>query len=291
MQQTTDRLRDIRRGTRRAALVLAVGLGSAAVLPSLATAAIYIDPVLLDHQDRTTVQRLVVAEAVGNGSVPVPLALAVVDVESGFVSRTLDSSGAIGLMQILPATAESEFGAAADTLWDPATNVRLGLRRLAGLHDRYDGDWELALSHFRGGELAKANGRYRAHDYTRAYVERVIRCWRRYQRDRLVRAWIREARGESRFVADDAPRFGGGTAYESGSAHWRPAYAPRLPHYRYRGHDRLAEGCDETAAPGWPRGYRFNGGGRWSAVEGGFSAGFRSRGGRWKAVTGGTRFR
>ncbi len=289
MQQAIHR----RRGARHAALVLALaaGIGAAIVLPAPTAASIFIDPIRLGQQDRTTVQRLVVAEAVSNGTVPVPLALAVVDVESGFVPRTVGSSGAIGLMQILPATAESELGATADTLWDPATNVRLGLRRLAGLHDRYGGDWALALSHYRGGELTQANGRYRAHDFTRAYVERVIRCWRRYQRDRLVRAWIREARGESRFVADDAPRFEDRAAFGSGSRPWRSAYEPRpLPDYRYRGRYRLADGCDETAAPSEPRRHRFSGAGRWLVIEGGPAPRFR-RGGRWVAVTGGTRFR
>ena len=152
-------------------------------------------------------------------------------------------------MQILPATAKSEFGASAGTLWDPASNVRLGLRLTRPVFaDRYDGDWELALSHFRGGELPReSNGRYRAHDYTRAYVEQVMRCWRRYQRDRDgAGTWIREARGESRFVADDNSfRFGpldcltkAGDPPTGGTRGTLRASA----HYRYRGHDRLAEG-------------------------------------------------
>ena len=77
--------------------------------------------------------------------------------------RTIGYSGTVGVMQLHPDVAKSEFGADADTLRDPATNIRLGLRWLARLHERYDEDWELALSHYRGGELAKDDGRHRAH--------------------------------------------------------------------------------------------------------------------------------
>ncbi len=303
MQHSTRK----RRRALRAALVLAAGLGPAFALPAVATASIYVDPAGLAREDRAAIQRLVVAEAIGNGTVPAPLALAVVDVESGFVPRTVGASGAIGLMQILPATATGELGTAADALWDPATNVRLGLGRLAGLHDRYGGDWALALSHHRGGELAQEDGRYLAHDYTRAYVERVMDCWRRYQRDRLVRAWIREASGAPRFVAGDtawyAPRYTDRVAVRDRTIRWHSADGGRDPHHHYRArhrvHDRrAAEGCDERVTEGgrfrghpgpW---YRFHTGGRWSAVEGGPAPRFRTGGGgRWVAVTGGPRFR
>ena len=305
MKQST---RKRHRAALHAAAVLAAGLGPVFALPAVATAGIYIDPAALAREDRAAIQRLVVAEAVGNGTVPAPLALAVVDVESGFVPRTASASGAIGLMQILPATAKSELGADAEALWDPATNVRLGLRRLASLHDRYGGDWALALSHHRGGELAQVDGGYRAHDYTRAYVERVMDCWRRYQRDLLVRAWIREASGAPRFVADDtawyAPRYADrGAVVRDRTIRWHSADGGRRPdHQRYRHrhrvHDRrAAEGCDEMAAGGgrfrglpepW---YRFHGGGRWWPVEGGPAPRSRFGGGRWVAVTGGPRFR
>ena len=285
------------RGIRRAALILAAGLGPGAVLPPVAGAAIYVDRANAVVEDRAAIQRLVVAEAVRHGTVPAPLALAVVDVESGFVPRTVGTSGAIGLMQILPATAKREFAADADALWEPVTNVRIGLGRLGRLHDRYGGDWELALSHFRGGELRGEAGRYRPHGYTHGYVERVMRCWRRYQRDPLVRAWIREARGGPRFVAaEPVPRFEKRGASARPAIRWESAADSVRPRYHLRGqHRRIAERCDETYPPRWPAGRRFGagagGGGRWTAIEGAPSPAFRIRGGRWVAVTGGPRFR
>ena len=298
MQRTNDR----RRSVWRAALIITIGLGA---LPSSA-ATERDNPAWSSPWDRTEVQRLIVSEAVANGTVPAPLALAVVEVESGFVSRTVGASGAIGLMQLPPAVVKSEAGVAvegdagveAEMLHDPATNVRLGLRRLARLHERYGGDWELALSHFRGGELPKEEGRYRAHDYTRAYVQRVMRCWRHYQRDRLVRAWIREARGAPRFVMDDAdpwfgPRMASGT--RSVPKHWIYASPSAYDRHRawyshHRGEHRPAEGCDMQALRSRPP-RRFNGNGRWTALDGAPSSDFRSLGGHWVAVTGDTRFR
>ena len=286
------------RGIRRAALVLAAGLVPGAGLPLVAGAAIHIDPARLVVQDRAAVQRLVVAEAVRNGRVPAPLALAVVDVESGFVPRTVGTSGAIGLMQVLPAVAEREFAAEADALFEPVTNLRIGLGRLARLHARYEGDWELALSHYRGGELRQKAGRYLAHGYTLAHVERVMRGWRRYQRDPLVRAWIREATGMPRFVAA-APnsRYEERAAWTRPTLRWESATDSLPSRDDLRHHDRhRAERCDEVHPPRWPAGRRIGAsgganGGRWTAIEGVPTRALRFRGGRWVAVTGGPRFR
>ena len=302
MLKTTGRLR---RG-RRANHVLAAALGAALALPSLAAAnALPPSPAAPAPGDtapawpgpwtRTDVQRLVVTEAVvGNGKIPAALALAVAEVESDFVPRTIGAGGAVGIMQILPAIAKSELGADVAALKDPATNVRLGLRWLARLHERYDGDWELALSHFRGGKLMQVEGRYRPHEYTRSYVRRVMRCWRSYERDPLVQAWIRDANGAPRFVAG-----GTGTRLEARTAggwdahQWWHAHVPYPYYHHHRERFRAAHlPCDEPAAWHEPVPHRFNGGGRWTAIEGTPSVRHRYEG-PWVPVTGagGGRFR
>ena len=300
MMQTTGRQR---RG-RRANHVLAAALGAALALPSLAAAAATLlpspaapvpgdaAPVWPGPWTRTEVQRLVVTEAAGNGKVPAALALAVAEVESDFVPRTIGAGGAVGVMQLLPATAKGELGADVAALKDPATNVRLGLRWLARLHERYNGDWELALSHFHGGELARKDERYRPHEYTRSYVRRVMRCWRYYERDLLVQAWIRDANGAPRFVAGGTgPRLeasvaGGWDAHQGRYVH---VYRPHHHRERFRA---VHYPCDEPAAWHEPAPHRFNGGGRWTAIEGTPSVSYRQRG-PWVPVTGagGGRFR
>ena len=85
-------------------------------------------------------------------------------------------------------------------------NVRAALDHLADLHARYDGDWRLALSHFRGGPLRALAGDagYRSHDYTDAFADDVAHWERLYRRDPVVAAWIRQASGMPRFVDGSA---------------------------------------------------------------------------------------
>ena len=300
MKQTTGR----QRRARRAIHVLAAALGAALVSPSLAAANILLAspaatvagdaaPAWPGPWSRIEVQRLVVTEAVANGKVPSALALAVAEVESDFVPRTIGASGTIGVMQLLPATAKSELGADAAALKDPVTNVRFGLRWLARLHERYDGDWELALSHFRGGKLAQEDGRFRPHQFTRSYVRRVMHCWRHYERDLLVRAWIREANGAPRFVSrGTGPRIEARAASGWDPHRWQHVHASDS-HYHYHARFRAAHHwCDEPAVLPGRATHRFNGGGRWTANEGTPSVRYR-HGGSWIPVTGagGGRFR
>ncbi len=122
---------------------------------------------------RFEVKRLVMAEAM-DSDVPVSLALAVAKVESDFNARALSSAGARGVMQIMPATARDEFGVSPKRLWEPRTNIRLGVRFLEQLHDQYNGRWDLALSHYNGGTV-KGN---QPHTYTRKYI-RTVKKWQR----------------------------------------------------------------------------------------------------------------
>lgn len=93
------------------------------------------------------------------------LVTAIVAVESGFDTEAVSPKGAVGLMQVLPATAE-RYGLApdarrtvADKLHDPGTNLRIGTRYFADLLTRFDGDLSLALAAYNAGE-----GSVAAHD-------------------------------------------------------------------------------------------------------------------------------
>ena len=156
-------------------------------------------------------QRLLVDEARATGVVPAALALAVAKEASDFNHHVASATGEIGVMQIAPVVAASEYGVSADELWDPVTNVRVGLQYLSHLHWLYRGDWELALSHYRGGPLHWHAGRYWAHDYTRAYVDRVTRWWRRYRWDPMIRFPIRRGNKAGPFAESfrgyEFPRF------------------------------------------------------------------------------------
>ena len=92
-------------------------------------------------------------------------------VESNYDPFAVSNKGALGLMQLVPATAR-RFGVA--DVFDPAQNVEGGVRYLKYLLDLYEGDHRLALAAYNAGEGTVE--RYRGvppFRETRDYVYRV----------------------------------------------------------------------------------------------------------------------
>ncbi len=115
-----------------------------------------------------------------NLGVPISLALAVAKVESNFNPKALSHAGARGVMQIMPATAEKEYGIERDKLWEPRVNVRLGLHFLKRLLVRYRSRVDLALSYYNGGSRVGDLPNARVIPATRGYVTKVMRLQRSY---------------------------------------------------------------------------------------------------------------
>jgi soluble lytic murein transglycosylase-like protein len=105
---------------------------------------------------------------------------AVIAAESAYNPRAVSPRGAIGLMQLLPATA-NRFG-----IGDPFVardNVFAGASYLKWLMGQFHDDLELVLAAYNAGEQAvvKAGGRIPPYPETQAYVPRVLaylRCAR-----------------------------------------------------------------------------------------------------------------
>ena len=111
------------------------------------------------------------AEATRRG-VSQSLVLAVIAVESAGRARARSPKGALGLMQLIPATAQ-RFGVR--DAFDPAQNVAGGVEYLDYLLDRFGGDVILALAGYNAGEGAVDRyGGVPPFDETRAYVVRVL---------------------------------------------------------------------------------------------------------------------
>ena len=103
-------------------------------------------------------------------NVPVKLVRAVIQVESAYNQRARSPKGAMGLMQLMPATARQY--AVADP-YDPASNIEGGIKHLKSLLQRLP--VALALAAYNAGEAAvqRFNG-IPPYPETRNYVSRIL---------------------------------------------------------------------------------------------------------------------
>ena len=118
----------------------------------------------------------IIEKAAISASVEPNLLRAVIVVESGFNSRAVSKRGAVGLMQLMPATA-TRFGVS--NPYDPLQNVHAGARYLKFLIDRFGQDVRLALAAYTAGEDAvdRNGGQIPPFSETMAYVPRVMKIY------------------------------------------------------------------------------------------------------------------
>jgi len=126
------------------------------------------------------------------------LVAAVVEAESSGRPRAVSPAGALGLMQLMPATAAEiarELGLDEPTredLFEPEVNIRFGVYYLSKLRERFGDERELVIAAYHAGptrvdawrtsraDLASVDVvRELAFPQTRRYVERVMSLWRR----------------------------------------------------------------------------------------------------------------
>ena len=120
-------------------------------------------------------REMVEAAARKNG-LPPNFVHSVVRAESGYKADAVSPKGAIGLMQLMPATAKA-YGADPH---DPGQNVEAGAAYLRELLIKYDGDARRALAAYNAGPGAvdKYNG-VPPYAETQTYIERVLRGYRK----------------------------------------------------------------------------------------------------------------
>ena len=106
------------------------------------------------------------------------LVKAIIANESGFNANATSTAGAQGLMQLMPATAQS---VGVRNSYDPAQNVAGGTRYLKGLLDRFNGDVRLAVAAYNAGPGAvEKYGDVPPYAETQNYVQRVLQSHERY---------------------------------------------------------------------------------------------------------------
>lgn len=135
-----------------------------------------------DHYSATLLARAaqydaIIERAALSASVEANLLRAVIVVESGFNARALSKRGAVGLMQLMPATA-SRFGVS--DLYDAQENVHAGASYLKFLMGRFGHDVKLVLAAYNAGEeaVARNGGHIPPYAETMAYVPKVLSVYR-----------------------------------------------------------------------------------------------------------------
>jgi soluble lytic murein transglycosylase-like protein len=112
---------------------------------------------------------------------------AVIAAESGFDPQAISPKGAVGLMQLMPATAQ-RYGVTSDRtgtvvtkLTDPKTNINAGTRYLKDLIAMFPGQPELAVAAYNAGEGAvqKAGNKVPNYKETQNYVRTVMQLYNR----------------------------------------------------------------------------------------------------------------
>lgn len=129
------------------------------------------------------------------------LAAAIIREESQYDEKAVSVVGAVGLMQLMPVTANAvaqRYGFPAvgrEELFDQETNIRLGVRYLGQLLEQYGGSLAHAVAAYNAGPIAVNNwiALHRGRDQdefvelipyqeTRLYVKRVLRSYGEYRR-------------------------------------------------------------------------------------------------------------
>ena len=127
------------------------------------------------------IEQTIIQESLKSSFVSPSLALAVAETESSFRPHVVSHAGAIGIMQIMPNTAYGMYKVKKAALFDPKTNIQIGVRFLDHLIGKYKGRIDLALSHYNGGSRVVRDGKARLLPYTRDYVARILARSKHYK--------------------------------------------------------------------------------------------------------------
>jgi soluble lytic murein transglycosylase len=115
--------------------------------------------------------------------------LAMIKTESAFDHRARSRKGALGMMQILPATGESialELGLkwqGEDTLFDPTSNVLIGIHYLSELRGRFSDDMKIATAAYNRGPTDLSMRLRKGRGLKFRYVDRVYSYYNDFKKN------------------------------------------------------------------------------------------------------------
>lgn len=111
------------------------------------------------------------------------------DVDTLSVGERFGQQHAWGLMQVMGSVARAyRFEGAFTDLWDPETNLGIGMVHLRRLYRRHK-NWPDAIADYHTGTVEKQQGRYRDH----RFIARMFAMWSLYEMAERVRSGKRSA--------------------------------------------------------------------------------------------------
>ncbi len=125
--------------------------------------------------------RSAIARVASRYRLPGALIHAVVTTESAYDPNAVSRAGAVGLMQLMPATAR-RYGVS--NRKDPMANLNAGTRYLRDLLGMFDNNLVLAIAAYNAGENAVRKYRNQVPPFreTRHYVDKVLQYYRKYRK-------------------------------------------------------------------------------------------------------------
>jgi soluble lytic murein transglycosylase len=124
----------------------------------------------------------VIVNEAHRAGLPPKFVLAVIEVESSGRQDAVSEAGALGLMQIMPATGEFVAGRidvpwrGRESLFDPVINVRLGVNYLEGLIERY-ANVRIALAAYNAGPGDVSRRLRSGRPIPRGYADKVLAAY------------------------------------------------------------------------------------------------------------------
>jgi len=107
------------------------------------------------------------------------LVKAVIKVESDFDPRAVSDAGAMGLMQLMPATAST---LEIQNPFNPVENISGGVKHLSSLLSRFNGDLTLALAAYHAGaKKVESYGQVPPIEKTHRYIQKVMAAYKTYR--------------------------------------------------------------------------------------------------------------
>jgi soluble lytic murein transglycosylase-like protein len=133
-----------------------------------------------DTEERMVHQ--IILRAAGRHNVDPALVKAIIRAESGYDPKAVSKKGAMGLMQLMPRTAEA-LGVEDEDIFNPENNIDAGVKYLKQLLIQFHGNVRLAVAAYNAGtkKVKKYKGipPYKA---TRHYVNKVLEYYQYYKK-------------------------------------------------------------------------------------------------------------